>query len=69
MVIVIVPQLIGFSTPVWAPRPDSRHGAYAGAHRRVVFRFSKGFIASHCLVLQVANLVLGSQFGPVLCAL
>ena len=31
--------------------------------------FSKGFVASHCLVLQIANLVLGSQFGPVLCAL
>ena len=32
-------------------------------------QFFKGFVASHCLVLQIANLVLGSQFGPVLCAL
>ena len=37
---------------------------------KVIFpSFFKGFVASHCLVLQIANLVLGLQFGPVLCAL
>ena len=51
------------STKGLLSRPDSGHGAYAGAHRRVVFQ--KRFVASHCLVLQIANLVLGSQFGPV----
>ena len=41
------------------------HRIHAGAHRRVVFqRF-----CSCCLVLHVANLVLGSQSGPVLYAL
>ena len=38
MVIVILPQQIGFSITACAQRPDSGHGAYTGAHRRVVFQ-------------------------------
>ena len=64
----IVPQYIAVSrAKKSAPRPDSGHGAYAGAHRRVVFQKVLSPRIAWCSKL--ANLVLGSQFGPVLCAL
>ena len=65
MVIVILPQ-------DWAQSPHALLDQIQDTERcrcPSACRFSKGFVASHCLVLQIANLVLGSHFGPVLYAL
>ena len=60
MVIVILPQKIGFSITACAPRPDSGHGAYAGAHRRVVFQ--KVLLPRRCSKLR--TLFWGRSLAP-----